>query len=171
VSSLPQINESSYTPSSTITNVFIITTRANMRASQNLLFTIAATLPLFPTTTAGHYDFTIYLSHFCDPALAPQTYYSYSGDDSNCHGLGLDESGCRFFWDGGASFDDCKNNGQPTSGTSISFRDDSGGLGCELFFDQHCSSGSLGQIVEVEQYDGCYDFQVDGSVDSFRCNL
>jgi hypothetical protein len=142
-----------------------------MRASQSFLWALTSVLSLFSTIRAGHYDFAIYQSHFCDAALAPKTYYTYSGDDSNCHGLGLDESSCRFFWNGGADHDDCKNNGQPAGGTSVSFLDDSGGLGCEFFTDQQCSSENLGAIGEVDQYDGCYDFQIDGRVGSFRCNI
>lgn len=143
-----------------------------MHASQSLLLVLAALTPHLLTTTADPYDITIYQEHFCDASLSPATYYSFQGDDNECHGLGLDDDNCRFYWDSGFQNDDCKNNGQPIYGTSIAIRDEGGGRGCQFWADQYCSTEKYPRdLGEADQFEGCFDFSTDGRIGSFKCNV
>lgn len=143
-----------------------------MHTNHSVLWALLALTPQFQTTIADPYDITIYQEHFCDAGLSPATYYSFQGDDTDCHGFGLDDDNCRFYWDGGLQNDDCKNNGQPIYGTSISIRDEGGGRGCQFWVDQYCSAGKYPEALgEVDQYNGCYDFQTEGRIGSFKCNV
>lgn len=108
-----------------------------MRFTTSLLSTLLALTALLPTTTADSYSFAIYQEHFCDTGMAPETYYYWEGDDTDCHELELANSNCRYYWNGGFNNGDCTGNGQPTTASSI-FQDDGGGAGCNFWADQHC---------------------------------
>ncbi|KAH3903849.1 hypothetical protein HBI56_241240 [Parastagonospora nodorum] len=143
-----------------------------MHASKSILWAFAVLTLQLPTTTADPYDLTIYQSHFCDAGLSPESYYSFEGDDVECHGFGLPDDNCRFYYDGGFENDDCQNNGQPAYGTSIAFRDEGGGRGCQFWADQYCSVDRYPEALgEVDQFNGCFDFQTEGRIGSFKCNV